>query len=72
MEDLKLYKAYLNYSERTILQMYWAKNADHVYELMEWTIEDRPQPIIIETKIKVGCFLCHHISDKPNFYKEIK
>jgi len=71
MEDLKLYKVYLVYGKKVVLQMYWAENEQRVYELMSWTKKDKPQPIIEEiTRKKAGGFLCHHIAD-AYFYKEL-
>lgn len=71
-ENLKLYKVYLVYGTKVVMQLYWAVNESQVYELMEWTKKDNPVPIIEDiTKTEpCGC-LCHHIADW-NFYKSLK
>lgn len=69
--DLKLYRAYLVFGKRVMLYMCFAKNEDHVYELMKLSKDDEPQPIIDEIQQKEGGFLCHHISDN-NLYKNLQ
>ena len=64
MEKLRLFKVYLVYGKRIVLQLYYAKDIGHVYELMEWSYEDKPKPIIEEIELdEPGCKMLHHISD---------
>ena len=62
----KLYKVYLVYGANThpVMHLYWAKGKEHVLELMGWTEEDKPKPIIEEMPREGwGGILCHHIAD---------
>jgi hypothetical protein len=60
---LKLYKVYLVYGNKTVLQLYWAEKKEDVYTLMNWKKQDKPKPIIEEIVQKEGCCLCHHLTD---------
>jgi len=71
MDELKLYKAYLVYNTNVVMHLCWAKDKDHVYELLGWTHEDKPEPIIQEISKKTGGILCHHIADY-NLYKTLR
>lgn len=62
-KNLKLYKVYLVGGKKVILNLLWAENVNHVYDLLDWTKKDKPKPIIKEISIEEGVFLSHHIAD---------